>query len=191
MEKLSLILSFILLTVGLFGCQQSTEGVANGNNASKSKVEEKSKSEVQNPKVVTERIEASEFVLEITTPTVVENGNTLKVKGTLTYIGDKTINLYHGRPIIRFTFSDEIYEYEDQGFSTELKTGQTIEVENEFQVSKTGKQNLTARTTMLQVNGELIEGIGNEKYIKENMTERAAEIEKSKIALEPFEVLVK
>lgn len=191
MKKLSLILFFILIVVGLFGCELSTESVGSGNNTSKSKVEENSKSVVH--KVVTKKIEASEFVLEITTPTVVENGDTLKVKAALTYTGDRTINLSHGGPIIRFTFtgSDETYVYEALGYVTELKPGQTIEVEDELQVSKTGKQNLSARTTILEVNGVPIEGVGNEKYIKEYMNERDIELEKSKITLEPIEVLVK
>jgi uncharacterized lipoprotein NlpE involved in copper resistance len=171
MKKISIVFILMLLSFGLLGCNN----------------------EVNNPEVITERVEASDFVLEVTTPTVVEEGNILKVKGTLTYIGDKTINLFHGGPIIRFTFtgSNETRAYEDRGYITELKTGQTIEIEDEFQASKTGRQSLVARTTLLKVNGELIEGIGNEKYIKENKNERILELKKSKITLEPIEIVVK
>jgi hypothetical protein len=149
--------------------------------------------EMQDPQVVTESVETSDFVLEVTTPTVIEDGKTLKVKGTLKYIGDKTVNLFHGGPIIRFSFtgSNETREYNDKGYSTELKPGQMIEVEDEFKVTKAGKHQLLARTTALQVDGKPIEGEGNEKFIKENMNERILELENSKLTLNPIEIHVK
>ncbi len=175
LKSLMLIFASILLSVGISGCQESNRVEVHDTNESKSK------------------IEASDFVLEITTPAVVEKGSTLKVNGTLTYKGNDTINLFHGGPVVRFTFtgSNETHTFTDIGLSTELKPGENIEVEDEFYVWKKGKQSLSARTTILEVNGELIEGVGNEKYIKENMNERALEIEKSKITIEPIEIIVK
>lgn len=93
---------------------------------------------------VTKRVVASDFVLEVTTPTVIGTGETMKVKGTLEYTGIKPVEVTHGKPIIRFFFSgsEEERSYADVGYYTEFKTGQVIEVEDEFMVSKKGKQNL-------------------------------------------------
>lgn len=53
---------------------------------------------------VTKRVVASDFVLEVTTPTVIGTGETMKVKGTLEYTGIKPVEVTHGKPIIRFSF---------------------------------------------------------------------------------------
>lgn len=143
--------------------------------------------------LVTEEVEASNFILEVTAPTVIENGQILKVKGTLKYVGDETIKLFHGEPIIHFSFtgSNENRSYTDMGYTTQLETGQIIEVEDEFKVSEVGKHSLIARTTILEVDGELIEGTGNEEYIKSDMSERIIELEKSKITLKPIMIEVR
>jgi hypothetical protein len=60
---------------------------------------------VEAANVVTQSVEASDFVLEVTTPTVIRNGGTLKVKGILKYIGDETVEFSYGVPIIRFSFT--------------------------------------------------------------------------------------
>ena len=148
--------------------------------------------EIRVQRLVTEKVEAANFILEVTTPTVIENGQTLKVKGTLKYVGDKTIKLFHGEPIIRFSFnsSNENRSYTDMGYTTQLETGQIIEVEDEFKVSEVGKHSLIARTTTLEVNGELITGIGNEEYIKSDMNERIIKLEKSKITIKPIRIEV-
>lgn len=98
---------------------------------------------------VTERVVASDFVLEVTTPTVIGTGETMKVKGTLTYTGIKPVEVTHGKPIIRFFFSgsDEERNYTDVGYVTEFKSGQVVEVEDEFMVTKKGKQNLIVDMT--------------------------------------------
>jgi hypothetical protein len=142
--------------------------------------------------VVTQSVEASDFVLEVTTPTVIRNGETLKVKGILKYIGDENVKFSHGGPIIRFSFtgSNESRAYKDMGYVTELKPGQTFTVEDEFKVTKTGKQKLTVRTTTLDVNDALIEGVGNEMYLKENMVGHNLEIEKSRLSMHPIEIQV-
>ncbi len=149
--------------------------------------------EMRDQQLVTEEVEASNFILEVTTPTVIENGQTLKVKGTLKYVGDETIKLFHGGPIIRFSFtgSNENRSYRDMGYTTQLETGQIMKVEDEFKVSEVGKHSLKARTTTLEVNGELIAGIGNEEYIKSDMSERIIKLEKSKITLKPIMIEVK
>lgn len=101
-------------------------------------------SKEKNEDTITERVETSDFVLEVTTPTVIGTGEKIKVKGTLEYTGIKPVEVTHGRPIIRFFFSgsDEERSYTDVGNYTEFKTGQVVEVEDEFMVSKKGKQNL-------------------------------------------------
>lgn len=93
---------------------------------------------------VTERVVASDFVLEVTTPTVIGTGEKMKVKGTLKYTGIKPVEVTHGKPIVRFFFSgsDEERSYADVGYFTEFKSGQVVEVEDEFLVSKKGAQNL-------------------------------------------------
>lgn len=97
---------------------------------------------------VTERVVASNFVLEVTTPTVIGTGETMKVKGTLKYTGIKPVEVTHGKPIIRFFFSgsDEERSYTDVGYVTEFKSGQVVEVEDEFLVSKRA-QNLYVNMT--------------------------------------------
>jgi|GEM_PF-2065531 len=93
---------------------------------------------------ITERVIASDFILEVTTPTVLSTGEIIKVKGTLKYTGIKPVEVTHGKPIIRFFFSgsDEERNYTDVGYVTEFKSGQVVEVEDEFMVTKKGKQNL-------------------------------------------------
>lgn len=150
----------------------------------------KNKSEEEN--FVTEKIEASNFVLEITSPSVIKNGQMLKVEGKLTYVGDVPIELSHGEPIIRFSFtgSDE-HVYTDGGFITKIQTGQTIKVEEEFKVTKAGKQSLKARTTLILVDGKPIKGIGNEEYIKNETNEELIELGNSKITSAPLIINVK
>ncbi|MEC1759798.1 hypothetical protein [Schinkia azotoformans] len=147
---------------------------------------------IEDGSVLTERTEASDFVLEISTPTVAKVGQMLKVKGKLTYVGDKPIELYHGEPIIRFSFTgtDIDYAYTDGGYRTQVKKGQTFEVGSEFKVTEFGKQSLIARTTLIEVDGKVIKGIGNEKYIKNDMSESNKELEDSKITLAPIVIEV-
>lgn len=143
--------------------------------------------------VVTQSVEASDFVLEVTTSTVIRKGWTLKVKGILKYIGDENVKLSHGGPIIRFSFtgSNESRAYKDLGYVTKLEPGQTFKVEDEFKVTKTGKHKLTVRTTTLEVNRALIEGVGNERYLNENKVGHNLELEKSRLSMHPIEIQVK
>ncbi|NMI07854.1 hypothetical protein HF638_28045 [Paenibacillus sp. SZ31] len=103
-----------------------------------------SKEKEKNEDNVIERVVASDFVLEVTTPTVLSTGETIKVQGTLKYTGIKPVEVFHGKPIIRFSFSgsNEERNYADVGYVTEFKSGQVVEVEDEFIVTKKGKQNL-------------------------------------------------
>ncbi|MGE6573617.1 hypothetical protein ACQKFM_01740 [Paenibacillus xylanexedens] len=98
----------------------------------------------KNEDTITERVVTSDFVLEVTTPTVLGTGETMKVKGTLKYTGIKPVEVSHGKPIIRFSFSgsNEERNYADVGYVTEFKSGQVVEIEDEFKVTKKGKQNL-------------------------------------------------
>ncbi|WP_338588191.1 hypothetical protein NSQ38_13100 [Paenibacillus sp. FSL R7-0313] len=103
----------------------------------------------KNEDTITERVVATDFVLEVTTPTVISTGEALKVKGTLKYTGIKPVEVSHGEPIIRFFFSgsNEERNYADVGYVTEFKSGQVVEVEDEFIVTKKGKQNLIVDMT--------------------------------------------
>lgn len=103
----------------------------------------------KNEDTITERVVTSDFILEVTTPTVLSMGETIKVKGTLKYTGIKPVEVTHGKPIIRFFFSgsDEERNYTDVGYVTEFKSGQVVEVEDEFMVTKKGKQNLIVDMT--------------------------------------------
>ncbi|WP_424769320.1 hypothetical protein [Paenibacillus sp. sgz302251] len=98
----------------------------------------------KNADTVTQSVEASDFVLEVTTPTAIDTGEAIKVKGTLKYTGVEPIGVSHGEPIIRFFFSgsNEERSYSDKGYLTEFKSGQIVEVEDEFIATKKGKQNL-------------------------------------------------
>lgn len=71
----------------------------------------------KNEDTVTQSVKASDFVLEVTTPTVVAAGETIKVKGTLKYSSVKPVEVSHGEPIIRFFFSgsNEERSYTDKG----------------------------------------------------------------------------
>ncbi|WP_422656781.1 hypothetical protein ACK8P5_13420 [Paenibacillus sp. EC2-1] len=95
--------------------------------------------------IITQRIEVSDFVLEVTTSTVIATGDVLNVKGTLTYMGVKPIKVTHGEPIIRFYFSgsNEERNYMDKGYLTEFKSGQIVEVADEFIATKKGKHDLS------------------------------------------------
>ncbi|WP_145149949.1 hypothetical protein [Paenibacillus xylanexedens] len=103
----------------------------------------------KNEDTVTERVVASDFILEVTTSTVLSMGEAMKVKGTLKYTGSKPVEVFHGKPMIRFSFSgsDEERNYADVGYVTEFKSGQVVEVEDEFIVTKKGKQNLYVEMT--------------------------------------------
>ncbi|WP_340018133.1 hypothetical protein [Paenibacillus sp. FSL H3-0457] len=103
----------------------------------------------KNEDTITERVVTSDFILEVTTPTVLSTGEILKVKGTLKYTGIKLVEVTHGKPIIRFSFSgsNEQRNYADVGYVTEFKSGQVVEVEDEFIVTKKGKQNLIVDMT--------------------------------------------
>ncbi|MEK4367108.1 hypothetical protein [Paenibacillus sp. FSL R5-0473] len=103
----------------------------------------------KNEDTITERVVTSDFILEVTTPTVLGTGEALKVKGILKYTGIKPVEVSHGKPIIRFSFSgsNEQRNYADVGYVTEFKSGQVVEVEDEFIVTKKGKQNLIVDMT--------------------------------------------
>ncbi|CAM3020681.1 hypothetical protein HP548_26490 [Paenibacillus taichungensis] len=98
----------------------------------------------KNEEIVTQSVVATDFVLEVTTPTIIVTGEAIKVKGTLKYTGIQPVEVSHGKPIIRFYFlgSNEERNYKDMAYLTEFKSGQLVEVEDEFIVTKKGKQKL-------------------------------------------------
>lgn len=98
----------------------------------------------KNEDTVTQSVEVSDFILEVTTPTVIATGEAIKVKGALKYTGVKAVEVSHGEPIIRYFFSgsNEERSYTDEGYLTVFKSDQIVEVEDEFIATKKGKQNL-------------------------------------------------
>ncbi|MFB8374953.1 hypothetical protein ACWIE6_12765 [Paenibacillus taichungensis] len=102
----------------------------------------------ENEEIVTQSVVASDFVLEVTTSTNIVAGEAIKVNGTLKYTGIQPVEVSHGKPIIRFYFSgsNEERNYKDMAYLTEFKSGQLVEVEDEFIVTKKGKQNLLVNT---------------------------------------------
>ncbi|KRF05530.1 hypothetical protein ASG89_20600 [Paenibacillus sp. Soil766] len=142
--------------------------------------------------VVTQNVKTKDFVLEVTTPTVIRNGEILKVKASLKYTGNKNVKLSYGDPIIRFSFTGSNYSraYTSLGYVGEINPGKTFEVEDEFKVSQSGEQILTVRTTEIDINNVPVEGVGNEPYLKDSLSLRSIEIENSKLS-HAIEVLVK
>jgi hypothetical protein len=142
---------------------------------------------------LTESSDASNFTLEVTTPTNIKNGDTLKLIGKLTYKGEEPIELTYGEPIILFSFTGTEEERENTlvEYFSKIQPGQVIEVVEEFIATKRGKQELVVRTTSLLVNGDFIQGIGNETYAENAQNERIRELQNSTITLEPIMIKVK
>lgn len=103
--------------------------------------------------LVTTTVSADDFELNVTTPSKLAVGETLQVKGMLTYTGEQPLRMTHGEPIVRFYFtgSSESRAYHDIGYSTEFLKGHTVEVEDEFLVTEEGKQQV-----IVQVSQELL-----------------------------------
>ncbi len=138
-------------------------------------------------------IEASGFVLEVNVPTVIEEGELIHVKATLKYNGKEEIELYHGEPIIRLSYSGEPgeKEYNDLGKQSTLQSGDKIVIKENFKAMKPGNYKLFASTTILKVGGEYIEGKGNEHAIKDDMNEIAKKATQSLLKLDPMEIEVR
>jgi hypothetical protein len=60
-----------------------------------------------------EKVRTADFILSVEAPEEVEAGGIFTLKGTLEYIGEGDIRLYHGVPVIRFAIFDEDGKFVD------------------------------------------------------------------------------
>ncbi|MDP5276502.1 hypothetical protein [Chengkuizengella axinellae] len=78
----------------------------------------------------------------------------------------------------------------DVGVYRKLKPGESIDINEEIRIKDPGEYEIVIQTTGLQINGQLIEGIGYEKYIKElkenkpDVSNWYVEAQKSKIIID-------
>ncbi|MFZ4453114.1 hypothetical protein [Salibacterium aidingense] len=137
----------------------------------------------------TSRIEASGFSLKVNAPTVVEAGELIQVEAVLTHNGEEAVDLYHGDPIIRLSYSGDkgIKEYNDIGRVSTLPPGDKKVVKETFKTKKPGAEKVSATTTSLKVDGEYIEGKGNEKAVTDDMGEISKNAAQSKLRVDPIE----
>ena len=151
-----------------------------------------------------EKVRTADFILSVEAPEEVEAGGIFTLKGTLEYIGEGDIRLYHGVPVIRFAIFDEDGKFVDDlrdhprvyidiGVTTPLEPGQKMKVEDTWKIDYPGQYELTAKTTILANKDpweELFEGKNYERFIRDDMSERVKELTKSKIATDPIEITV-
>jgi hypothetical protein len=151
-----------------------------------------------------EKVGTADFILSVEAPEEVKAGEVFTLKGTLEYIGEGEIRLYHGIPVIRFSIFDEDREFVDDlrdypraylaiGLITPLEPGQKMKVEDTWKIDHPGQYELIAETTILANEDpweELFEGKNYERFIRDDMSERVKELTKSKIATDPIEITV-
>ncbi|MGY4690805.1 hypothetical protein [Salibacterium sp. K-3] len=138
----------------------------------------------------TSSVEASGFSLEVNAPVSVEAGETMQVKAVLTYHGNEEIDLYYGEPIIELSYSGEQGKKErnDVGVQSTWQPGDKKVVKETFDVEKTVTGEVSASTTSLKVNGEYIEGKGNEEAVTDDMGEIPENAAQSKLRVEAVEL---
>ncbi|MDP5274009.1 hypothetical protein [Chengkuizengella axinellae] len=155
------------------------------------------------PQIKNKSISSSNLDLKINTPTVVKKKNSFIIKTSLLYNGSEEIELFSGDPIIRVYIYDEKgmdvrgLEYSDLGVNRKLKPGESIDIKEEIRIKDPGEYEIVIQTTELEINGQLIDGIGYEKYIKElkknkpNVPDWYVEAQKSKIIIDDLVLTVK
>jgi hypothetical protein len=159
---------FLILATVLFGCSQ-----------------EEIKTET-----LTKSVETNNLTLKVTAPAIVKKGERFKVEGVITYTGKETVELSHGKPVILFVLAGKKPGSEDVLWSTTMEPGKTLEATEYFELTNTGEYDLQVRTSIIFINGEVIEGVGNEAYIK-NVSSENREQENSKLSLVPIKIKVK
>ncbi|SFP68854.1 hypothetical protein [Salibacterium halotolerans] len=141
----------------------------------------------------TSSVEASDFSLEVSAPATVEAGESMQVQAVLTYRGNEDIDLYHGEPIVRMSYSGEegANEYNDIGIQSTLQPGGKMKAKKTFDVKKSGTQHVSASTTSLKVDGEYIEGKGKEEAVTDDMGEIPKNAAQSELVVDPIEIETK
>ena len=152
-----------------------------------------------------EEVRTSDFILSVQVPEEVKAGEIFTLRGTLEYIGDEDIRLFHGNPVIRFFVVDDdgkyvandLFDYPRvytlEGVWTRLGSGQEMRVEDTWKIDHPGQYELIAATTLLANEcpwEELFEGKNYERFIRDDMTERVKELRRSRIATAPIEITV-
>lgn len=139
---------------------------------------------------VVESIESEHFRLKVEVPSVLlEEGDKLKVSGSLTYLGDEPIELVHGNPPILLSLAGQGGGTEDIAIATEMAPGDSITIDTAFTLLDTGIYSLQTETTTLKMDGEFIEGAGVES--SKSPEPRFQESFESRLSLEPIEITVK
>ncbi|MBE0430578.1 MAG: hypothetical protein IBX67_01995 [Dehalococcoidia bacterium] len=155
--------------------------------------------------VLVEEVRTSDFILSVEVPEEIRAGEVFTLRGTLEYIGEEDIRLFHGLPVIRFYMVDRDGKYAANDFLghprgylgiallTPLETGQKMQVEDTWRIDYPGEYELIAATTLLANEcpwEELFEGKNYERFIRDDMTERVKELRRSKIVTAPIEITV-
>ncbi|SIS59473.1 hypothetical protein SAMN05421687_11059 [Salimicrobium flavidum] len=86
--------------------------------------------------------------------------------------------------------NQEISRGEDIQLTTNLAPKQSLHYEATFTISKKGTYNLIARTSSLEINGQMIDGKGNKDYIEEDMSKTFKKLEKAKLSLDSMKIEV-
>ncbi len=152
-----------------------------------------------------EEVRTSDFILSVEVPEEMRAGEIFTLRGTLEYIGDEDIRLFHGNPVIRFfvvdddgkyvanDFFDHLRGYTLEGVWTRLGSGQRMKVEDTWKIDHPGQYELIAATTLLANEcpwEELFEGKNYERFLRDVMSGRVRELTRSRIATGPIEITV-
>ncbi|GEM_PF-3937032 len=152
-----------------------------------------------------EEVRTSDFILSVEVPEEIRAGEVFTLRGTLEYIGEGDIRLFHGVPVVRFYIVDgdgkhvanDLFAHPRAYLSiaviTPLEPGQTMKVEDAWRIDHPCEYELIAATTLLANEcpwEELFEGKNYERFLRDDMTERVKELRRSRIATGPIEITV-
>ncbi len=155
--------------------------------------------------VLVEEVRTADFILSVEVPEQIRAGEVFTLRGTLEYIGEEDIRLFHGHPVIRFYIVDGNGQYVSndlfahprgytcEGVWTRLGSGQRMKAQDTWKIDHPGEYEIIAATTVLANNDpweELFEGKNYERFLRGDMTERVKELTRSKIATAPIEITV-
>lgn len=142
------------------------------------------------PEPIVESIESELFMLKVEVPSAsLDKGDTLKVSGTLTYLGDDPIELVHANPPILLSVAGQGGGTEDIAITTAMVHGGVIKIDASFTLPDPGTYSVKTETTTLKVNGEFIKGAGYENL--KAPEPRFQESFESKLSLKPIGITVK
>jgi len=155
-----------------------------------------------------EQVRTSDFFLSVEVPEEIRAGEVFTLRGTLQYIGEEDMRLFHGHPVVRFFVVDDDGKYVAndlfdhirgftlEGVLTPVAPGHKMKVEDTWKIDHPGEYELIAVTTVLanewpwEESFGLFEGKNYERFLRDGMTERVKELTRSKIATAPLEITV-